>query len=61
MIHPQSAEDLKQRAFLRYTMGMQRLAIEDLEEYLKISPSASDAEEVKQMCCSVRRMMAMMN
>ncbi len=61
VIHPQSAEDIKQRAFLRYSMGMQRLAIEDLEEYLKISPSASDAEEVKQMCCSVRRMMAMMN
>ncbi|MGH9497127.1 MAG: SirB1 family protein [Candidatus Sulfotelmatobacter sp.] len=61
MIYPQSGEDLKQRAFLRYSMGMQRLAAQDLEEYLKISPSASDAEEIKQMCGSVRRMMALMN
>ena len=61
VIYPQSAEDLKQRAFLRYSMGMQRLAAEDLEEYLRISPSASDAEEVRQMCTSVRRIMATLN
>ncbi|HEX3821419.1 MAG TPA: transglutaminase-like domain-containing protein [Candidatus Sulfotelmatobacter sp.] len=61
VIYPQSAEDLKQRAFLRYSMGMQRLAAEDLEEYLKISPSASDAEEIRHMSTSVRHMLAMMN
>jgi regulator of sirC expression with transglutaminase-like and TPR domain len=61
VIYPQSAEDVKQRAFLRHSLGMQRLATEDLEEYLKISPSASDAEEIKQMCSSIRRMLAMMN
>jgi regulator of sirC expression with transglutaminase-like and TPR domain len=61
VIYPQSGEDLKQRAFLRYSMGMQRIAAEDLEEYLKISPNASDAEEIQQMCKSVRRMMALLN
>ena len=61
VIHPRSAEDVKQRALLRYSMGMQALAAEDLDEYLKISPTASDGEEVRQMSLSIRRMMALMN
>ena len=61
LIHPQSAEDVKQRALLRYSMGMHGLAAEDLEEYLKISPKASDAEEIRQMMTSIRRMIALMN
>lgn len=61
VIHPRSAEDVKQRALLRYSMGMHALAAEDLDEYLKISPTASDSEEVRQMSLSIRRMMALMN
>lgn len=61
VIHPQSAEDLKQRALLRYSMGLHGLAGEDLEQYLKISPNASDSEDVRQMSLSVRRMMALRN
>jgi regulator of sirC expression with transglutaminase-like and TPR domain len=61
VIYPQSAEDLKQRALLRYSMGMHGLAAEDLDEYLKISPMASDAEEIRQMSVSIRRMLALMN
>lgn len=61
VIYPQSAEDLKQRALLRYSMGMRGLAAEDLDEYLKISPTASDADEVRQMTQSIRRMQALMN
>jgi regulator of sirC expression with transglutaminase-like and TPR domain len=61
VIYPQSAEDVKQRALLRYSMGLQRLAAEDLDEYLKISPKASDAEEIRQMSISIRRMLALMN
>ena len=61
IIHPRSAEDVKQRALLRYSMGMHALAAEDLGEYLKISPTASDGEEVRQMSLSIRRMMALMN
>ncbi len=61
VIHPRSAEDVKQRALLRYSMGMHALAAEDLDEYLKISPTASDGEEVRQMSLSIRRMMALMN
>jgi regulator of sirC expression with transglutaminase-like and TPR domain len=61
VIHPQSAEDVKQRALLRYSMGMHALAAQDLDEYLKISPTASDGEEVRQMSLSIRRMLALMN
>jgi regulator of sirC expression with transglutaminase-like and TPR domain len=61
IIHPRSAEDVKQRGLLRYSMGMHALAAEDLDEYLKISPTASDGEEVRQMSMSIRRMMALMN
>lgn len=61
VIYPQSAEDVKQRALLRYSLGLQRLAAEDLDEYLKMSPNASDAEEIRQMSLSIRRMLALMN
>lgn len=61
VIHPESAEDLKQRALLRYSMGMHSLAAEDLEAYLKISPKASDGDDVRQMTLSIRRMLALMN
>lgn len=61
VIHPRSAEDIKQRGLLRYSMGMHSLAAEDLGEYLKISPTASDSEEVRQMSLSIRRMLALMN
>ena len=61
VIHPRSAEDVKQRALLRYSMKLHGLAAEDLDEYLKMSPNASDAEEIKQMSLSIRRMLALMN
>ena len=61
VIYPHSTEDLKQRALLRYSMGLHKLAAEDLEDYLKMSPHASDAEEIRQMALSIRRMLALMN
>lgn len=61
VIYPQSAEDLKQRALLRYSMGKHGLAAQDLDEYLKMSPNASDAEDSRQMSQSIRRMIALMN
>ena len=60
-IHPRSPDDLRQRALLRYNEGMLRPAIEDLEEYLRLAPDASDAEEMKQTVLSIRRSIAMMN
>jgi regulator of sirC expression with transglutaminase-like and TPR domain len=61
VIYPRSAEDVKQRALLRYSMGLHRLAAEDLDQYLKMSPNASDTEEIRQMALSIRRMLALMN
>jgi regulator of sirC expression with transglutaminase-like and TPR domain len=61
VIYPRSAEDVKQRALLRYSMNLHRLASEDLDEYLKMSPNASDAEEIKEMSLSIRRLLALMN
>ena len=61
VIHPSSAEDVKQRALLRFSLGMHRLAAEDLEEYLRISPSASDAEDVRQMSRSIWQALALRN
>lgn len=61
VIYPRSAEDVKQRALLRYSMNLHRLAAEDLDEYLKISPDASDTEEIRQMSLAIRRMLALMN
>jgi regulator of sirC expression with transglutaminase-like and TPR domain len=58
VLYPHSTEDVKQRALLRYSMGLHRLAAEDLEDYLKMSPHASDAEEIRQMALSIRRMLA---
>ena len=61
VIYPRSPEDVKQRALLRYSMGLHRLAAQDLDDYLQMSPNASDADEVRQMSLSIRRMQALMN
>lgn len=61
VVRPDSAEEIKQRALLRYSLEMHNLAADDLEEYLRISPDAEDAGEVRQMSRSIRRMLAAMN
>jgi regulator of sirC expression with transglutaminase-like and TPR domain len=61
VIYPRSPEDVKQRAFLRYSLGQTKGAMEDLEQYLKMSPDASDADEIRQTALSLRRMLALMN
>lgn len=61
VVRPNSAEEIKQRALLRYSLEMHNLAADDLEEYLRISPDAEDAGEVRQMSRSIRRMLAAMN
>ncbi len=60
-IYPRSPEDVKQRAFLRYSLGNLTGAATDLETFLKMSPDASDADEMRQTALSIRRTLAMMN
>lgn len=60
-IYPRSPEDMKQRAFLRYSVDDLRGAATDLETYVKMSPEASDADEMRHTALSIRRTLAMMN
>jgi regulator of sirC expression with transglutaminase-like and TPR domain len=61
VIYPRSPEDVKQRAVLRYNLDDYRGALSDFEEYVKMSPDASDAEEIRQTALSLRKSMASMN
>ena len=61
VIYPRSPEDVKQRAALRYNLGDNSGALADFEEYVKMAPDASDAEEVRQSALALRRQIAMMN
>lgn len=61
VIYPRSPEDVKQRAKLRHNLNDYRGAISDFDEYVKMSPDASDADEIRQTALALRRSMAMMN
>jgi regulator of sirC expression with transglutaminase-like and TPR domain len=61
VIYPRSPEDVKQRAALRYNLNDFRGAISDFEEYAKMAPDASDAEEIRQTALGLRRSMAKLN
>jgi regulator of sirC expression with transglutaminase-like and TPR domain len=60
-LHPKSAEDMKERAMLRYALGQLRAAAEDLETYARMAPEASDADEMRQTALSLRRRLATLN
>ncbi|MGZ4789296.1 MAG: SirB1 family protein [Terriglobales bacterium] len=60
-IHPRSADDMKERAMLRYGLNQWRGAAEDLETYVRMAPDASDADEMRQTALFLRRRLAMMN
>lgn len=61
VIYPRSPEDVKQRAALRYNLHDFKGALSDFEEYVKMAPDASDADEIRQTALGIRRSMAMMN
>jgi regulator of sirC expression with transglutaminase-like and TPR domain len=60
-IYPRSPGDVKQRALLRYSVGQMRGAAEDFEEYVKMSPEASDSDEIRHTALSIRRSLATLN
>lgn len=57
-IHPHSPEDVKQRAMLRFSAGQLAAAVRDFDRYLEISPSASDAEDIRQTALGIRKTLA---
>jgi regulator of sirC expression with transglutaminase-like and TPR domain len=60
-IYPRSPEDVKQRAVLLHELGSASRALEDFDLYLKMSPEASDADEIRQISLSIRRRLATLN
>jgi len=60
-IYPRSPEDVKQRAMLRFSVGQLAGALNDLDQYLKMSPEASDADEIRQTALSIRKTLASWN
>ena len=48
MIDPSLGSNLKDRAWLNYTLKRYRETLSDLEAYLHAFPEAQDAEQVKQ-------------
>lgn len=60
-IYPRSPEDVKQRAALRYNLGQLGRALQDFENYLKMSPEASDGDEIRHVIMAIRRTMASWN
>jgi regulator of sirC expression with transglutaminase-like and TPR domain len=61
VIYPRSPEDVRQRALLRYNLNDYRGALADFDDYVKMSPDASDTDEVRQTALSLRRLLATMN
>lgn len=60
-IYPRSPEDVRQRAVLCYNLGQFSRSLQDFEDYLKMSPEASDADEIRQVTLAIRRNLARMN
>jgi regulator of sirC expression with transglutaminase-like and TPR domain len=60
-IYPRSPEDVKQRAMLRFSLGQLGGAVSDLDQYLEMSPEASDAEDIRQTALGFRRTLATWN
>jgi regulator of sirC expression with transglutaminase-like and TPR domain len=60
-IYPRSPEDVKQRAMLRLSVGQLGGALIDMDQYLKMNPEASDADEVRQTALGIRRTLATWN
>jgi regulator of sirC expression with transglutaminase-like and TPR domain len=61
VIYPRSPEDVRQRAVLCYNLGHFSRSLQDFEDYLKMSPEASDADEIRQVTLAIRRNLARMN
>ena len=58
---PNSAEDLKQRAWIKHELGQRNAALEDLEAYAAIRPDGQDSEEIQAWMTNIRRTMAQLN
>ena len=60
-LEPASAEDLKQRAWIKHELGRRNAALEDLEAYSAIRPDGQDSADVEAWMTNIRRTMAQLN
>lgn len=61
VLNPGSSDEIKQRAWLRYELGLYKQARADLETYLSMGPAAEDVEDVKKWITMLQRTQARMN
>jgi regulator of sirC expression with transglutaminase-like and TPR domain len=61
ILAPGSPETHKQRAFLHHELGCPRQAVEQLEQYLALSPEASDVAEIQKWILAIRRRQVSLN
>ncbi len=61
VIEPSMGSNLKDKATLHYQLKQYRLAIKELERYLKIVPEPEDAENIKQQIKGLWRTIATLN
>ncbi|MBI1353114.1 MAG: tetratricopeptide repeat protein [Acidobacteria bacterium] len=60
-LEPDSAEEIKQRAWVRYELGERGSALRDLERYVDLRPNGADAEQVQDWMNKLRRTLAHLN
>ena len=61
ILAPGSPETHKQRAFLHHELGRPSQAVEQLEQYLALSPEASDVAEIQKWILAIRRRQVSLN
>lgn len=60
-VDPWAAQEMKDRGLLHYHFKEFGKAVNDFEQYLKLSPDAHDAKEIREHIQLLRRLIAMMN
>ncbi|MBI4480558.1 MAG: transglutaminase family protein [Acidobacteria bacterium] len=60
-LHPESANDLRQKAALLIEMRRYSEAAATLDRYLELAPEAEDTENLKQTAVNLRKALAQMN
>lgn len=61
VLAPDSAEEVKQRAWVQHELGHRGAALRDLETYAGLRPEADDAEQVQDWMNNLRRTLAHLN
>jgi regulator of sirC expression with transglutaminase-like and TPR domain len=61
LIHPDSAEEFRDRGLIYHQLEAFRASLEDLTRYLELAPKASDAQLVRNMVAELKEINAKLN